>query len=178
MTIPEPRLVYAGLIGARLDLDLLTALAERRPDWSLVLIGEIDTRGVEDKLAYLQRLVNVYFLGLKPASAVPSYLLACQVCLLPYRRSEESHHIDPLKLYEGLASGKPIVSSPIPAAELYGDLVWLASDTYEFEVAVQQALVEQDDEIVARRRAAAAANTWETRVEEISALIQLRLDDK
>jgi glycosyltransferase involved in cell wall biosynthesis len=175
--IPEPRLVYAGLIGVRLDLTLLLAVARRHPDWSLVFIGQVDDRGCEDELANLQSLPNVHFLGLKPASVVPRYLLACQVCLLPYRRSEESRHIDPIKLYEGLASGKPIVSTPIPAVLPYGDLIWLASDDSEFEAAVQEALAERDDSRAAQRRSLAAEHTWEKRVEQISTLIQSRLRD-
>lgn len=175
--IPEPRLVYAGLIGMRLDLTLLLAVARRHPDWSLVFIGQVDNRGCEDELVNLQALPNVHFLGMKPASAVPRYLLACQVCLLPYRRSEESRHIDPIKLYEGLASGKPIVSTPIPAVLPYSDLIWLASDDSEFETAVQEALTERDNGRVTRRQSIAAANTWEKRVEQISALIHSHLDN-
>jgi len=175
--IPEPRLVYAGLIGVRLDLTLLLAVAQRRPDWSFVFIGQVDDRGCENELVYLHRLPNVHFLGIKPASAVPSYLLACQVCLLPYHWSEESRHIDPIKLYEGLASGKPVVSTPIPAVLPYSDLIRLASDHGELEAAVQEALAEQDDDRVAQRRSVAAANTWEKRVEQISTLLRLHLDD-
>lgn len=175
--IPEPRLVYAGLIGVRLDLTLLVTVARRYPDWSFVFIGQVDDRGCKDELADLQALPNVHFLGMKPAPVVPHYLLACQVCLLPYRRSEESRHIDPIKLYEGLASGKPIVSTPIPAVLPYRDLIWLASDDSEFEAALQEALAEEDDNRVAQRRSIAAENTWEKRVEQISTLIQSRLGD-
>lgn len=170
--IREPRLVYAGLIGIRLDLDLLIALATRHPDWALVLIGEVDSRDCESELAQLQLLPNVHFLGLKPASVVPDYLLASQVCLLPYRLSLESYHIDPLKLYEGLASGRPIVSTSIPAAAPYRDLIRVAADGDRFETAIQDALAERDDGCAARRTAAVAAHTWEARAEQISLLIE------
>lgn len=174
--IREPRLIYAGLIGSRLDLEMLIALAQRRPEWALVLIGQVDDRGCQDELAYLMSLPNVHFLGLKAAFAVPRYLLACEVCLLPYRRSQESHHIDPLKLYEGLAAGKPVVSTPIPSVLPYGDLVQLASDPNEFENAVQAALGERDKTMAAKRRAVAAANTWEARAQQISMLIESHLE--
>lgn len=177
IAIKEPRLVYAGLIGFRLDLPLLIAVARRRPEWSFVLIGQVDGRGCEDELKKLQGLPNVHFLGIRPASMVPSCLLACQVCLLPYRRSEESRHIDPIKLYEGMASGRPVVSTPIPAVLPYSDLIWIASDDRAFEAAIEGALGEQDGEKARNRRSVAAANTWEKRVEQISALIQARLGD-
>ncbi len=174
--IREPRLVYAGLIGTRLDLSLLITLAEKHADWALVLIGEVDRRDCENELAQLQALPNVHFLGLKSAAAVPAYLMACQVCLLPYRLSRESYHMDPLKLYDGLASGKPIVSTAIPAATPYRDLIRLAFSIDEFEAAIQAALAEQDDDLAARRRAVAAANSWAARVEQISMLVEAHLN--
>jgi glycosyltransferase involved in cell wall biosynthesis len=173
--IREPRLVYAGLIGTRLDLSLLATLATRHPDWALVLIGEVDSRDCESELAQLQLLSNVHFLGLKPASAVPDYLVASQVCLLPYRLSLETYHIDPLKLYDGLASGKPIVSTAIPAATPYRDLIRLVSSAGEFEAAIQAALAERDAALAVRRRAVAAANSWTARAEQISNLIETHL---
>jgi glycosyltransferase involved in cell wall biosynthesis len=176
--IREPRLVYAGLVGARLDLALLKTIAQRHPEWSLVMIGQVDSRGCEEEVSHLHALPNVHFLGIKPPSAVPGYLLSSQVCLLPYGQSDECDHIDPLKLYEALASGKPVVCTPIPAALPYRDLIRLASGAGEFEAAVQESLTDPDDGIVGRRQAVAAANTWETRVEQVSALIQSHLHDK
>ncbi len=178
LTIPEPRLVYAGLIGSRLDLALLLTLSQSRPDWSFVMIGQVDERGCQNELGNLRDLPNVHWLGVKPPSVVPGYLLACQVCLLPYRHSIESDHIDPLKLYEGLASGKPIVSTPIPAVLPYGHLVRLASTPGEYEAAISAALAEQDEEMAAKRRTAAAANTWDMRVEQLSDLIRIHLSQK
>jgi glycosyltransferase involved in cell wall biosynthesis len=174
--IPEPRLIYAGLVGNRLDLPMLIALAKRRPDWSVVVIGEVDARGCEAEIASLRALPNAHLLGLRPVTAVPRYLLASQVCLLPYRRCAETDHIDPLKLYDGLAAGKPIVASPIPAVRPYDGLVRLAYGVEAFEVAVEAALGEQDESLVAARRAVAAANTWETRVQQLSRLIEARLN--
>ena len=174
--IPEPRLIYAGLVGTRLDLPMLIALARRRSDWSVVVIGEVDARGCEAEIASLRALPNVHILGVRPVTAVPRYLLASQVCLLPYRRSVETDHIDPLKLYDGLAAGKPIVASPIPAVQPYDGLVRLAYGVDAFETAVEAALGEHDESLVAARRAAAAASTWETRFQQLSTLIEARLN--
>lgn len=177
--VPAPRLVYAGLIGARLDLKLLMDLMRRRPDWSLVLIGQENPTGTAGKLEELHRLANVYFLGLKPAQQVPAYLLACSVCLLPYARNREAHYIDPLKLYEGLAAGMPVVATPIPALRPHAGIVRLAESVADFELAVESALAERRSakaaELARRRRGVAAANTWEMRVEKISALIEAKL---
>lgn len=177
--IPAPRLVYGGLIGARLDLKLLSDLMRRRPDWSLVLIGQENATGTAGELEELHRLPNVYFLGLKPVQQVPAYLAACSVCLLPYARNREAHYIDPLKFYEGLAAGMPIVATPIPALRPYAGIVRLAEHVVDFEAAVESALAERQSveaaELACRRRTVAAANTWEMRIEQISALIETKL---
>jgi len=173
--IPAPRLIYSGLIGARLDLKLLYDLMRRRPDWSLVLLGEVNAAGAEAALAELQSLANVHVLGLRPVNAVPAYLAACEVCVLPYRQDREAQHIDPLKLYEGLAAGKPIVMTPIPAAHSFCEVVRTAANVEEMERQILAALCENSPQCEARRRSAVAGHTWEARVEQISTLIETKL---
>lgn len=170
-SIPPPRLIYAGLIGARLDLKLLADLAERRPQWSLVLVGEANSRGVEEDIARLRHLPNVHFLGLKPPGAVPDYIRACQVCLLPYRLVSETEYMDPLKLYEGLAAGKPIVATPVAALKAAGDVVTLVHTVAEAEQAVHNALSDKCEAMVEKRTALAEQNSWDIRVSRISELI-------
>jgi glycosyltransferase involved in cell wall biosynthesis len=178
-SISAPRLIYAGLIGARLDLKLLLALMRRRPDWSLVLIGQENPAGTEGKTEELRRLPNTHYLGLKPVQQVPAYLLACSVCVLPYAGNREAHFLDPLKLYEGLAAGLPIVATPIPAIRPYGRLVRLATGIDEFEAEVEAALAEgrsiEAAQKAAQRQAVAADHTWDARVEQVSALIEAKL---
>jgi glycosyltransferase involved in cell wall biosynthesis len=173
--LKPPRLIYAGLIGARLDLVLLVTLARRRPDWSLVLLGEVNATGAEQTLNELRSLANVHFLGLKPAQRVSAYLAVCEVCVLPYRQDDEAQHIDPLKLYEGLAAGKPIVMTPIPAAQAFHEVIRTASTVEEMEQQVLVALQETSPECVAQRRASVSKHTWEARVEQLSGLIAERL---
>jgi glycosyltransferase involved in cell wall biosynthesis len=91
------------------------------------------------------------------------------VCLLPYKVNERTRNISSLKLYEYLACGKPVVATDIPAAREAQDCVRIA-DRDDFVVVVEKALL--DDELTAgRRRRLAAANTWDDRVERISAII-------
>lgn len=178
-SISAPRLIYAGLIGARLDLKLLLALMRRRPDWSLVLIGQENPAGTEGDIEELRRLPNTHYLGLKPVQQVPAYLLACSVCVLPYASNREAHFLDPLKLYEGLAAGLPIVATPIPAIRPYGGLVRLATGVDAFEAEVEAALAEgrsmEAAQKAAQRQAVAADHTWDARVEQVSALIEAKL---
>jgi len=155
--IPRPRLGYSGLIGKRLDLELLTSLARHRVDWSIVLVGRVDRRDCESELAALERLDNVYFLGCKDVSDVPHYVAGFDIGLLPYRRNLETRNISPLKLFEYAASGKPVIATDIPAAQRHEAVVSIARTVDEFVRLCDRYL--------------ASTNTWDDRVREISALL-------
>jgi glycosyltransferase involved in cell wall biosynthesis len=175
-TIARPRLGYSGLIGSRLDLGLLRNLARARPDWSIVLIGKVDSRGCEEDIAALNRLTNVHFLGEKPYSEIPGYVLGFDVGLLPYRINLETRNISPLKMYEYLAAGVPVVSTDIPAVEDCKDIVDVRNNAQEFEDACAFRLGEDSSEEVGKRVAFARCNTWESRVEQLWQIISPRLN--
>jgi glycosyltransferase involved in cell wall biosynthesis len=166
--IPRPRYGYSGLIGVRLDLELLIELARAEPDCSLVLAGKVDPRNCEAALAALRATPNVHFLGQVDVADVPKYVAGFDVGLLPYRINRETRHISPLKLYEYLAAGKPVVGTRIPAAERHEDLVALADDPTGFVAATRRVLAGDDAAARQQRRAFAAQNTWDHRVREIA----------
>jgi teichuronic acid biosynthesis glycosyltransferase TuaH len=91
--------------------------------------------------------------------------------LLPYRRNAWTQHIHPLKLYEYLAAGLPVVSADIPSVHDEADIVQIAPDAAGFIQAVHRALQETVPEARMQRQARAARNTWRARVERISDLI-------
>ena len=172
---PQPaiRLGYSGHVSARLDLALLREMALARPDWQLVFAGSTWDAGCAEALQALKTLPNVQFLGLLPVEDVPSFIAGCDVCLIPYRVTDETRAISSLKLYEYLAAGKPVVSARVPAAEEHAPVVRMADATVESWVnQVEAALAERDDPAqMAARRAVAAENTWEERVARIEALL-------
>ena len=110
--LPKPRLGLSGTLDARVDVALLEELMSRKPGWSLVLIGPARPRRID--LTGLLALPNVYDLGKRPFAELPSLLNGMDVLLIPYRRSELTEFISPLKLYEYLANGAPIVGTPLP----------------------------------------------------------------
>jgi len=114
---------------------------------------------------------------------VARYVAACQVCLMPYKLNEWTAHINPLKLYEYLATGRPVVSTAIPAVARFqgaeaGPLVRVAADGASFVRLVGEALAERDEQWPRQRMALAAQNTWDARVEQLSGLIQATLASK
>ena len=117
----------------------------------------------------------MHFLGEVPAAAVASHVAAFDVGLLPYAINRETQHISPLKLYEYLAAGKPVIATPIPAARRHRDMLVLAEDAAGFGAAGSALLAADNDAARAQRGAFAAANTWEHRVSQIAATLQPRV---
>ncbi len=172
--IPGPRIGYAGAINEKLDLALLAAIARHRPDWQLILVGPPLFKD-PDALKPLQALPNIHLLGRKAVDDLPAYMHACDVCLLPYAHSRWTENINPLKLYEYLATGRPVVATGIPAVQDFREVVRIADNETAFIRAIQQALDEDAPAAAARRQAVARQNTWEHRVETLSAIIQSHL---
>jgi UDP-galactopyranose mutase len=137
--IPGKRLGFYGVIDERMDLGLLKAVAERRPDWSLVMVGPLAKIGPDD----LPRLPNIHFLGQRAYADLPSYLAGWDVALMPFAVNETTRFISPTKTPEYLAAGKPVVSTPIPdVMRHYGGLEGVRiADTPDAFVAACEAAI-------------------------------------
>jgi glycosyltransferase involved in cell wall biosynthesis len=176
--LPRPVAGYVGAINAKLDLSLILALADARQDWTVALVGPVDIPASDGLLEALRRRGNVHFLGTKPVAQVPAYIKGMDVCLLPYQKNEWTRNISSLKLYEYFACGQPVVSSDVPAAREYANLVAIASDATQFIEQVGRAWLNDSEEAAASRRRVASSNTWLHRVEQISRLIESALLEK
>ena len=158
LDIPHPLIGYVGVINEKLNLELLTTVARKQP-----------------QLERLRSLPNVHLTGRKPVDLLPRYIHAFDVCLIPYKRNEWTRNISPLKLYEYLAAGVPIVSTGIPATEKFTDTVWLACDPDAFSQAISQALDADSPERRRKQQALAKDHTWDRRVEMLSTTIEAHL---
>jgi glycosyltransferase involved in cell wall biosynthesis len=162
---------YAGLVSSRLDLPLLAELAAIRPEWRLVLVGEIVPAGCQTELARLTALPNVTLAGPRPAAEMPGIIARWDVGLIPYRVNEETRRASPLKLYEYLAAGLPVVSADVPAVRPFAGLIEIAGGPEETAVAVARALATDSAAARAGRRAAVREHSWDARVESLSAML-------
>jgi GT2 family glycosyltransferase len=161
----EPPVIgYYGALEDWIDTDLVADVAERRPDWRFVLVG----RPVSADVSRLARLPHVSLPGEQPYPAIPGWLHQFDVAIIPFKRTPLTEATDPVKAYEMLASGKPIVSVPIPEVVALGRLVRLASTAEEFERAIADALRPEDAELVEARRAFAREHTWARRFEVLA----------
>lgn len=137
--IPGPRLGFYGVVDERMDLDLLTAVAEARPQWSLVIVGPVVKISESD----LPRRDNLHYLGGKQYAELPDYLRGWDVALMPFAINEATRFISPTKTPEYLAAGCPVVSTPITdVIRHYGDVeaVKIARTPAEFIAACDAAL--------------------------------------
>lgn len=133
--IPRPRAGYYGLFDERSDHDLLAQLAQRMPDVSFVITGRVESGALSRK-----RLPNVYFTGSVPYTELPAMVNGWDVLILPYVISDLTDAISPLKLKEYLATGKSIVSSPIPEVLKMKEYVFLAKTAEEWEKSLRSCL--------------------------------------
>jgi glycosyltransferase involved in cell wall biosynthesis len=165
--LPTPRLLFIGTLAHWIDVEALLGLADDRPDWSLVLIGpvEVDT-------AALAGRPNVHLLGLRPHAALPGYLAHAEALLMPFRVSDFTHAVNPVKLYEYLAAGPPIVSSPLAEVAPFADRLELTAPGERLAAAVARAMAEgPDPRRPVARRDAALANTWAVRADALHRLL-------
>jgi glycosyltransferase involved in cell wall biosynthesis len=168
--IPTPRLGVVGMHDSRLDLDALEGLARADPSWQIVLVGPVKPGQVDE--ARLRQHPNIHLLGEKPRTELPAYLKGMAVALVPYKANELTRNIFPLKLFEYLAAGVPVVVGGLPELERFAGVVGVAAGPEDYPGLVRAAIAEDGPEKRAARVALAAQNTWDHRVEEISSLVE------
>lgn len=156
----SPIIGYFGAISEWFDFDLVRHAARTHPDWTFVLIGSTFGAPSHDDLA---RAPNVLFLGEKPYDELPSYLARFDVATIPFRLTPLIEATSPVKFFEYLAAGKPVVASRLPELVPHAGLVELVDSPEDFTRALERALLDTSPERVAERRAFAARNTWSSR---------------
>ncbi|PYS72353.1 MAG: hypothetical protein DMF69_07845 [Acidobacteria bacterium] len=172
--IPRPRLGYFGAIEPWLvDQELIKRAARERPEWQWVFIGN-RSRGVD-----IENSPNTHFLPPVPYQELPSFAAGFDVCVLPWETEQAfTSYGSAIKVREYLATGKPVVISPLPEYESMSDVLRIARSRDEFLRLVEDALNEKDDSAAKKRQAAVASGTWDARAEWVSGLIEKTLRDK
>lgn len=137
--IKGQKIGFFGVIDERFDLELIKGIAEKRPDWQLVLIGPV----LKIEESTLPKHKNIHYLGQKTYQELPDYLSGWDVALIPFLLNEATRYISPTKTPEYLAAGIPVVSSPImDVVKPYGikKLVAIAEGTDQFIAAIDSEL--------------------------------------
>jgi glycosyltransferase involved in cell wall biosynthesis len=166
--IPRPRLGYFGAIEPWLvDQELIKRASRERPEWQWIFIGN-RSRGLE-----IEELPNAHFLPAVAYADLPAYAAGFDVCVLPWETEQSfTSYGSAIKVREYLATGKPVVISPLPEYEPMRDVLRIARTRDDFIRLVDEALQDNDPANAARRQAAVADGTWDARAEWVSDLIE------
>jgi glycosyltransferase involved in cell wall biosynthesis len=180
LRLPQPRLGFVGnLTAEKVDFALLYEVARTHPAWTVLLVGPVRAES-RSQVDALNSQENVHLLGPQPYAALPQFVAAFDVCLIPYANNAYTRSCFPLKLYEYLAAGRPVVATGLPALAEMGPDVQLVDGPDEFAKAVAAAITNDDEAARARRVKSASAHTWDHRaatlIESIATELRRRCD--
>jgi len=165
--LARPRIVFVGAISAvKVDLELLVELAELRPRWSIVLVGPVGLGDPGTDVSKLEQTPNVHLLGHRAPHELPVLLRGADAALIPYRLNRLTESIFPMKVYEYLAAGLPVVSTPLRSLAQVEEISF--ADSAEETAATLERLLASDNEKQRRARSrSAAGHSWQARIAEI-----------
>ncbi|HEY3498490.1 MAG TPA: glycosyltransferase [Polyangiaceae bacterium] len=173
--LPRPIVGFVGAVtGYKIDIEWLLALARRHREYSLVLVGPVGQGAQATDLRELAAEPNVHLLGHRAYELLPGYLKGFDLTVIPYRINDYTTHVFPIKFFEFLATGRPVVVSALPALAAYADRVEVARDGEGFVRACEKALLDPEAGR-SERIALAAENTWEHRVENLLSHVERAL---
>jgi glycosyltransferase involved in cell wall biosynthesis len=168
--LATPRIGYAGALAEWIDFELIARVAREFPSASVVLVGPAVGGAVDPNVSF-QDHENVHWLGSKPHSELPHYVLEMDVCLIPFRLTPLTRAVNPNKLYEYLALGKPVVSTDFsPFIHGYAPHVQVGR-TPEESVAAIRSFLETPGE-PGPRRDLARRNSWDHVAGRMQTLLQ------
>ncbi|GIX34501.1 MAG: hypothetical protein KatS3mg126_0280 [Lysobacteraceae bacterium] len=163
---------YIGAIAEWFDLDLVIAAARALPEFDFELVGavtDIDPSPAEE-------LPNLRFLGEVPYSEAADHVARFDVCIIPFQLTTLTQATNPVKVYEYLAAGRPVVATPLPELRACLPLVRLAAGPEDFVSALREAAAERNDTaLVEQRMRWASGHDWAARASSLrSALLELQ----
>lgn len=182
--IPQPRLGIVGTLDDRIDIEMLSILARQHPDWHLIFIGHI--RSERLNLAPLLALTNVHYLDKRSFQELPEFLNGMNANLVPYLLNEMTRFISPLKVYEYLAVGKPVISVDLPEVRRLSEWVTIVPTTtgkaqtraQAFAAGIQQTLDANTPGLESERRKVAWQHTWDERVNKMWEIIENLMQER
>jgi len=161
--IKRPIIGYSGSINSRIDFELIEQLAEIRSDWNFVFVGPYHEIPLNKS--------NIYFLGEVAYNDLSAYINNFDVCIMPHKTEGVSQSQSPLKLFDYLASGKPIVTSDIQGIKGYENILYIGADALGFISAIEKALADGNKN-KKKRIEMVASCSWDKRVGYIWDLLE------
>jgi GT2 family glycosyltransferase/glycosyltransferase involved in cell wall biosynthesis len=161
--INRPIIGYYGAISDWFDTQLISGCAKAYPEYSFVLIGST----FNADLGPFEGLKNVYLMGEIPYKDLPKYLGYFDVCMIPFKMNPLTQAANPVKFYEYLSTGKPVVTTALQELSPYKEICYFSDNEQEFVANIKRALSERNEAIKESRIRLARENSWDHRVEQI-----------
>jgi len=164
----EKKLIgYVGIINQEVNMDLLEFIISHNSNADFVVIGQATNECLQDINKLIAEHANFIYLGPKSHDEIPAFMEECDVLINIKNNNYTTSGADSIKIYEYLATGKPIVATPMPPADRFTDLMYVTSDKFEYSEFIKAALAENDSELRKKRMEAAGNNSWPRRVDVI-----------
>jgi glycosyltransferase involved in cell wall biosynthesis len=164
-----PTIGYAGSLNFWFDVEAIRKAALRHPEWHFTLVGRVES----ELILPLRALPNVVFEGEVPYAELPRRMADFDVAVIPFLKTPLTLATNPLKLYEYLCVGMPVVSTRLPEIEPFDGLVYLSDSPDDFVRQLEAAVAEEDPARRARRKLAAESNSWSARCEQLNQRLKL-----
>jgi glycosyltransferase involved in cell wall biosynthesis len=162
----SPVVGFSGAVDPyKVDFELISYLAQQRPHWRIVLIGGITDSKKND--FQFPKKKNIYYLGHKEYAELPRYLSQFDVCIIPYGINDYTQGVFPIKLFEYLATGKPVVTSSLPSLSNYSSIIRISESKQQFLSNIEDVLSNDSDTEKQARIGYAKENSWESRAERL-----------
>ncbi|MFM0095238.1 glycosyltransferase [Paraburkholderia nemoris] len=169
--VPSPRIGFVGAISRyKIDFELIESMAISHPEWSIVLIGKVGEGDPDTEVSAIEKLPNVYLMGPRPYEVLPAYLKGLDVALLPNKINAYTQAMFPMKFFEYIAAGKPVVATNLNALSAFSEACSLAEDHDSFIRRVEEALSDPIEK-VEKRLELARNHTYEQRTARMMDLV-------
>jgi glycosyltransferase involved in cell wall biosynthesis len=165
--VNRPIIGFYGGISDWINLDIIAKAAKNLPNCSFVLLGPIDTN-----IDQFKNLSNAYFFGPKPYSQLPNYIQSFDICLIPFKINKLTKSVNPIKMYEYLSAGKPVISTPLPEVLHYREVIEIVTNSEEMTKAITTILENGNSQTdVERCQNIGKRNSWDARWDMVLSLI-------
>lgn len=171
--ILKPRILLIGALSHyKVDFELIAFIAQQKPQWSWILIGEIGEGDPETNVALLKACNNVYFLGAKSYNVLPQYLQHCDVTVIPARLNQYTDSMFPMKFFEYLSAGKQVVTTDLKTLHEYRPIYYNSKNSGEFLQNLSDILNTNSTKDEEKILQICLKQTWQKRYEMMLTLIR------